>query len=382
MRNEIWSENRVHLGDSASKNKLLDYLSEGVPNDLLASLFGISIHAVNAYAKAVQHERLRIRISRITRLSSGALLELHDRVVNRCTRDHWDKELYRIVCDEIWTKVVLPVFPFGKYAELLEIIANDHAAGPYEKLAMAICGGFHSAERNVEHLVRNELSEILGQRKPGSECAASALLKSLKTKMGQRLRLCALNARLFTPVDRALVDRVLESLPPRESQVVKLRFGLSEGPMTLAQIGQLTHLSRSRIGQLEYRAIRSLRHPSRRRQLEHLFSIETVLKRLETQVAELTAERDELRRIVERQNSPQTDVEGASTTSVTGIPLDELDLSVRAYNGLRKLEVVTVGDILRYSESNLLRVKNVGRKTVAEIKTILTSMGLSLSDHG
>ncbi len=56
----------------------------------------------------------------------------------------------------------------------------------------------------------------------------------------------------------------------------------------------------------------------------------------------------------------------------------ELELSVRAANCLKNASIRTIGDLVQRSESEMLRTKNFGRKSLNEIKEILTEMGLSL----
>jgi RNA polymerase primary sigma factor len=64
------------------------------------------------------------------------------------------------------------------------------------------------------------------------------------------------------------IEEVLETLPPRESRILRLRFGLENGRMhTLEEVGQKFGLTRERIRQIETKALRRLRHPRRARQL-------------------------------------------------------------------------------------------------------------------
>jgi RNA polymerase sigma factor (sigma-70 family) len=59
------------------------------------------------------------------------------------------------------------------------------------------------------------------------------------------------------------VDRLLEPLDAREREILTLRFGLDRGePRTLEEVGDLFHLTRERIRQIEARAMSKLRHPS------------------------------------------------------------------------------------------------------------------------
>jgi len=65
------------------------------------------------------------------------------------------------------------------------------------------------------------------------------------------------------------VREVLSSLSDREAKVVEYRFGLKENkPMTLEEVGRKFGVTRERIRQIESKALRKLRHPSRRRKLE------------------------------------------------------------------------------------------------------------------
>jgi RNA polymerase primary sigma factor len=62
---------------------------------------------------------------------------------------------------------------------------------------------------------------------------------------------------------------VLQSLTPREEQVIRMRFGIGDGSEhTLEEVGQRFSVTRERIRQIEAKALRSLRHPSRSRRLK------------------------------------------------------------------------------------------------------------------
>lgn len=71
-------------------------------------------------------------------------------------------------------------------------------------------------------------------------------------------------------VKEQLAD-VLKTLNEREEKVLRLRYGLDDGcPRTLEEVGQLFLVTRERIRQIEVKALRKLRHPSRKRKLENL----------------------------------------------------------------------------------------------------------------
>ena len=58
--------------------------------------------------------------------------------------------------------------------------------------------------------------------------------------------------------------------------------------------------------------------------------------------------------------------------------VSELELSVRSINCLQNAKIETIGDLVQKSEQEMLKTKNFGRKSLNEIKVILTEMGLSL----
>ena len=65
------------------------------------------------------------------------------------------------------------------------------------------------------------------------------------------------------------VAKALGSLSPREQRVLQLRFGLEDGrSRTLEEVGREFKVTRERIRQIEAKALRKMRHPSRSRQLK------------------------------------------------------------------------------------------------------------------
>jgi DNA-directed RNA polymerase subunit alpha len=59
-------------------------------------------------------------------------------------------------------------------------------------------------------------------------------------------------------------------------------------------------------------------------------------------------------------------------------PVDGLPISLRTSYGLRDAYIKYVGELVQCSEEELLEIKNFGRKSLNEVKTILADMGLSL----
>lgn len=68
-------------------------------------------------------------------------------------------------------------------------------------------------------------------------------------------------------------------------------------------------------------------------------------------------------------------------SAVLDIPITDFELSVRARNCLKKMNINTLGDLLRISERELLAYKNFGETSLHEIKVMLAQKGLSLGMH-
>jgi DNA-directed RNA polymerase subunit alpha len=62
------------------------------------------------------------------------------------------------------------------------------------------------------------------------------------------------------------------------------------------------------------------------------------------------------------------------------LPIDDLDLTVRSYNCLKREGVHTVGELVARTESDLLDIRNFGQKSIDEVKIKLHQLGLSLKD--
>ena len=66
---------------------------------------------------------------------------------------------------------------------------------------------------------------------------------------------------------------------------------------------------------------------------------------------------------------------------VPGAPdarIEELDFSVRTYNCLKKASVLTIGDLIKFPESELMQIRNFGKKSLTEVKDKLATLGLTI----
>lgn len=88
---------------------------------------------------------------------------------------------------------------------------------------------------------------------------------------------------------------------------------------------------------------------------------------------------DQLRPLQEITFEPPVEPTRPQSNTVGQVPIEELQLSVRTYNCLKRAQINTVADLLEYTEEDLLEIKNFGQKSAEEvIEALQEKMGLSL----
>ena len=98
----------------------------------------------------------------------------------------------------------------------------------------------------------------------------SGVMTELSSAMASASRVFELldTETLSSDSDKEELADVLKSLTTRGQKVLRLRFGLDDGqPRTLEEVGKVFNVTRERIRQIEAKAIRKLRHPTRSKKL-------------------------------------------------------------------------------------------------------------------
>ena len=75
-----------------------------------------------------------------------------------------------------------------------------------------------------------------------------------------------------------------------------------------------------------------------------------------------------------------TSTEGDTKKKVLEMSIDDMDLSVRSYNSLKRAGIHTIEDLTKKSEDDLLKVRNLGRKSLDEVIAKLHSYGFDFKD--
>lgn len=203
-------------------------------------------------------------------------------------------------------------------------------------------------------------------------------------------------AELYSGIDIPLSDDQVKGiyaaigmLSEHEQDVIRKRY---IDLMTLDEIASLWHVTRERVRQCEAKALRKLRHPSRFKMIKYGYdntalldeneelnqkkaALEKEKKILDAFEEELNTRSRDLRFKAEQLGLPPDEikkVEAGSLKLVTtaNAPLENLDLSVRSYNCLKRAGIKTVGELVAHiSESGekWVLIRNLGKKGAAEI---------------
>lgn len=160
------------------------------------------------------------------------------------------------------------------------------------------------------------------------------------------------------------VTNTLLTLLPHEKDVIEFRY---KDGLTLKETGEYVGVTGERIRQIELKALRKLRHKSRLNNLVYVQVKASDYNALLNEVRKLRA--DVSRLMIEMDTDPDFIIKKNKQVSI-----DELNLSIRPYNCLKRAGINTIGDILTH---DLLRVRNLGRKSLHEIVNVVESYGFS-----
>ena len=80
------------------------------------------------------------------------------------------------------------------------------------------------------------------------------------------------------------------------------------------------------------------------------------------------------------QEGPYGEVEEDKASKILQTTIEDLDLSVRSYNCLKRASINNVADLVNKSEDDMMKVRNLGRKSLDEVKKKLQELGLSLME--
>ena len=150
--------------------------------------------------------------------------------------------------------------------------------------------------------------------------------------------------------------KIFETLSDKENYVLIKRYFRNKDFTinSYKEIGEELGVTPERVRQIEYKAIRKLKHPSRLRKFEYVFSSnkkELDIDYIKTMISDgVTFNFDE-----------------ATLSAKRDIPIEEMNLSVRSFNCLKRAGINTSGDLFDKTEAELMKVQNLGKKSLREV---------------
>lgn len=170
------------------------------------------------------------------------------------------------------------------------------------------------------------------------------------------------------------IKEVLQTITEREARIVTKR--LIEG-FTLESVGRQEGVTRERIREIEAKALRKLRHPSRLRIIRYgreVLELQDDINKLQQDLLHKKAN------LINAINNPELIELTAEEEILSRLStrIEDIDLSVRAFNGLKRGGIHTLSQLVQKTEWDLRKIRNIGGKCVREIKTKLEEMGFSL----
>ncbi len=169
------------------------------------------------------------------------------------------------------------------------------------------------------------------------------------------------------------IQYALSTLNEREQLVLCRRY---KEQKTLREIGEEIGVKQERSRQIETAALRKLRYPRNMR---------FITKGVDGYIKERCKVEYERGYQVGYNAGYQQGVDEASngvskagiSVTIVSLPIEALDLSVRSFNALRRAGYVTIGDLLKVNEKDIIHIKNLGIKQRQEVAVSLYRYGIS-----
>lgn len=198
--------------------------------------------------------------------------------------------------------------------------------------------------------------------------------------------------RLFFYSSKEL-QKKLEELTERDQNVIESRYGLKEGemPKTLEKVGKEIGISGSSIAQRQRKVLRELKSPNRTRKIrialeiegdEYLTDkekqqIEEIKKNIKLQNGDLSENLGKLKEIQEQLRTRTIRNNKNEENKEERLDVDELELSVRAYNCLKRAGINCLGDLANITEEQFRNTRNLGKSSFEEIFAKMQEFGIS-----
>jgi hypothetical protein len=169
-------------------------------------------------------------------------------------------------------------------------------------------------------------------------------------------------------------DKAMSELTEHEEKIVRYYYDLNTDTYahTLDETGTEFGVTRERIRQILAKASRKLRHPARFQYIKFAMSSNDIFQLLFDTCAKIKALEARCDVLQERVKI-LTEGNDAANELIYGMSIEELNLSIRAYNCLLRAGIYTVGDLIGINSEELINVHKLGKKSYIEIAEIMNA---------
>jgi len=157
----------------------------------------------------------------------------------------------------------------GHFGALMNLkLSPFRKDGTYTPIAQKVADYFKTLP---EDLFPTDLYALTLPKQLERRYSSQAVMLSLESREVRQLEAESPETTAFNSEMSGCIETMLRTLTPREARVIEMRFGLNGGEeCTLSQVGEAFKFSVERVRQVEAKALRKLRHPSRTRQARPL----------------------------------------------------------------------------------------------------------------
>lgn len=248
---------------------------------------------------------------------------------------------------ELYTSIQLII----DYEYSMAEFAKDNGIAS-QKIHMCTSNGMYSLLRGIEILDNKDIERLLKESMSPAEIIINEILKPKSLII------------LDTVEEDLLIKIMKEALNKNEYDVIINRYGFNGDTKTLVETADAIGISHSRVRQIEFNAIRKLRNPK---------YLKKLLPDYDLSIIELQK--------TKKMMDIKTKINNQLSEKVLNASIDELNLSIRCYNGLNNARIKTINQLSKHSLSSLLNITNLSKRLVRDIAISLEEKyGITLED--
>lgn len=239
----------------------------------------------------------------------------------------------------------------NKLSECIQNVLDEKSS--MREFAEALC----KTPQELNNYINAGTTKMLSRAKILTASDIEQLLRDSESPSERLIRIILRTDELIIlslPEEDKIIEILNEKLNNRECEVIKHRFGFYGKPKTLEEVAKLYAITRDRIRQIEGSALRKLRNP---------VALSKLLPDYDLKMKELV----QTQRMVDINSYLDAEVDKSKNVDSYIIPIEMLNLSTRTYRTLKRAGVNYIGDLVKYTITDLKRIRNLGNKSIDEL---------------